>query len=396
MDGKEKMAKKKLTKGQKTSRNLIILIVSLLVVIIAVTVGIIILISNYYNKMNYIEDDKASAIASSEVSESKASEMAQEAIDEAIEIMTDAEGNFLSDEAKASIAAELESIAAEQAANINANINSSQVSREGVYNILLIGTDLRNANAGWAGNSDSIILCTINNNKKTITLTSFMRDLYIILENYGASKINRAHAIGAGPLLVKTIEQNFGINIDYYATVNFFTMIDIVNKIGGIDIAPAEGEINAEVIKWANVYIDQMCKLMGLDPAGYRLAWDPNKTYHLNGVQAVGFARIRYTAGWDYKRTERQRIVLTKIFQKLQNSDLGTISNFLNSCLPNITTNMPEDFVLSLINAAPTYLTYQFQPGYRVPFDDIGFKSINGLLLTDYNRTRQKMESYMY
>ena len=142
------------------------------------------------------------------------------------------------------------------------------------------------------------------------------------------------------------------------------------------------------------IYIKQMCQGIGLDPTPYYVTTTGH--IHLNGMQAVAYARNRYTKGWDYKRTERQRIILTAMFAKLQASDLGTINSFLNAALPNITTNMPGDVVMYFVNNASLYLGYGFQAGYRVPFDDIGWTSLNSMLITDLAATHNRLMSILY
>ncbi|MCR4928094.1 MAG: LCP family protein [Lachnospiraceae bacterium] len=380
--------KKKLNKGQKTSRNIIILVCTLLTIIIAVVIVGYFLINGYAHKFNYIADEDVIATMPTEdpTQGTDPEEVISKIID-AFDAQYDPneESSSYSPEELEKMAAEVSKQAEE---NAKALENVEVKHNANVQNILLIGIDTR-AGSSWNGLSDSMILCTINNDKKTITLTSFMRDLCVNVPKYGTAKLNSAHGRGAGPLLVQTIEENFKIHIDYYATVNFYNMINIIDALGGVDIDVTDEEANVMAI-----YIKQMCQGIGLDPTPYYVTTTGH--IHLNGMQAVAYARNRYTKGWDYKRTERQRIILTAIFAKLQRSDLGTINSFLNAALPNITTNMPGDIVMYFVNNASLYLGYGFQAGYRVPFDDIGWTSLNSMLITDLAATHNRLMSILY
>ena len=380
--------KKKLNKGQKTSRNIIILVCTLLTIIIAVVIVGYFLINGYAHKFNYIADEDVIATMPTEdpTQGTDPEEVISKIID-AFDVQYDPneESSSYSPEELEEIEAEVSKHAEEQAKALE-NVEVKQSAN--VQNILLIGIDTR-AGSSWNGLSDSMILCTINNDKKTITLTSFMRDLCVNIPGKGTAKLNAAHGKGAGPLLVQTIEENFKIHIDYYATVNFYNMINIIDALGGVDI-----DVTDEEAKVMAIYIKQMCQGIGLDPTPYYVTTTGH--IHLNGMQAVAYARNRYTKGWDYKRTERQRIILTAMFAKLQHSDLGTINSFLNAALPNITTNMPGDIVMYFVNNASLYLGYGFQAGYRVPFDDIGWTSLNSMLITDLAATHNRLMSILY
>ena len=382
------LEKKKLNKGQKTSRNIIILVCTLLTIIIAVVIVGYFLINGYAHKFNYIADEDVIATMPTEdpTQATDPEEVISKIID-AFDVQYDPneESSSYSPEELEHMAAEVSKQAEENAKALE-NVEVKQSAN--VQNILLIGIDTR-AGSSWNGLSDSMILCSINNDKKTITLTSFMRDLCVNIPGTGTAKLNAAHGKGAGPLLVQTIEENFKIHIDYYATVNFYNMINIIDALGGVDIDVTDEEANVMAI-----YIKQMCQGIGLDPTPYYVTTTGH--IHLNGMQAVAYARNRYTKGWDYKRTERQRIILTAMFAKLQASDLGTINSFLNAALPNITTNMPGDIVMYFVNNASLYLGYGFQAGYRVPFDDIGWTSLNSMLITDLAATHNRLMSILY
>lgn len=177
------------------------------------------------------------------------------------------------------------------------------------YQVLLIGSDRRDDS--WNGNSDVMILASINRNKKTISFISFMRDTGVNIPNVGYGKLNWAFAKGGADLLKSTLESNFQISIDNYVATDFVSMADIIDLFGGVDLDITDAEIPV-----INNYINEMANLRGFDPAEYQLTTAGN--LHLNGLQTVGYMRDRYVGSSDFQRTERQRIVLQKLLEKLK------------------------------------------------------------------------------
>jgi LCP family protein required for cell wall assembly len=298
---------------------------------------------------------------------------------------TNVDQDSLTPEELASIQASIE----EQMNQVNQQQSASNeipvAASDHVYNLLLIGVDLR-AGQTWNGNSDSMILISINTNTKKIYMTSFMRDLYANIPGVGVAKLNRAHAVGGGPLLMQTIEENFRIHIDNYARVDFYSMIAIIDTIGGLDL-----NVSADEASVANMYIKEMCKGQGISPDPYYLSG--GGTIHLNGMQAVAYARIRYVGNADFGRTQRQRTVLSQIFAKLQQNP-SQVTSFLNTVLPLVTHNMTQSTVTSLIVNAPSYLNYTVEQ-YRVPFDGT-YTYAGQMLVPDFNYTIATLQSIIY
>lgn len=280
-----------------------------------------------------------------------------------------------------------------QAASVFANeVNAGQnidVASDGdVYNILLIGSDTRNS---WYGNSDSMILASINSKTKTIYMTSFMRDLYANIPNVGIRKLNSAYAIGAGPLLVSTIESNYRIDIDNYASVDFSSMAQIIDLVGGVDL-----EVSTQEAGYLNKYLDEICALQGLNPADYYVSG--GGMTHLNGNQAVAFARIRYTSRGsehsDYGRTSRQREILTQLMQKARTLDAATLLNVVNNMLPLITHNIDTATLTSLIANVASYVNYDIQTD-RIPYDGM-YSSLGEELVPDFEATINRLHQTIY
>lgn len=231
-----------------------------------------------------------------------------------------------------------------------------------VTNILFIGTDVRVSDS-WNGNSDSMILISINKKTKKIVMSSFMRDMYVYIPELDVSgKLNRAHAVGGSNLLCATITGNFKIKVDKYFRVDFYGMMNIVDAAGGIDMYVTDEEIPV-----ANDYIRRMCQYTGQDPATQYLT--SGGDLHLNGMQTVAYARIRYVGNADYERTNRQRKVLNAIFNNCKSMNMTQIMNFADNALPNVSTNMNSDEIWDIVEDALTYLGYEVV-SQRVPFDD--------------------------
>lgn len=268
-----------------------------------------------------------------------------------IEIETDEnlEGSVINDEQQALIDKALEE-----------NLNSGLISTSHVVNILLIGTDKRDDT--WAGNSDSMILASINNNTKEIILTSIMRDTYVTIPNYGNGKVNLAHALGGAPYLTQTIEANFGIDINYYASVNFNSFISIIDIMGGIPMYVTPDEVRV-----ANQYIDDMYNEGNITEKGEYLPAEGGNLY-LTGTQALAFSRIRYVGNSDYERTERQRRVLEEVFTKARSLSLSQLTQIVNVVSPYVTHNIPGEELMNLVLMLPTLLSYDMVSD-RIPYD---------------------------
>lgn len=260
-----------------------------------------------------------------------------------------------------------------------------------VTNILLIGSDVR-VSESWNGNSDSMIMISINSKTKTITMTSFMRDLYVYIPDANVcSKLNYAHAYGGSELLCKTITGNFKVKVDQYFRVDFYGLMDIIDAAGGVDITLRDEELSV-----ANMYIHDMAVNAGYNPDDYYLT--TAGTQHLNGVQAVAYARIRYVGNADYERTNRQRTILSQVFENVKSMGITDIDAFAKTALPNLYTNMDNDDIWGIISDALTYLDYDLV-SQRVPFDDTSTgQTIDGqsMLVPDYKTNAEMLIESIY
>lgn len=178
----------------------------------------------------------------------------------------------------------------------------SLVSESHVKNILLIGADKEK---GGASRSDSIMIASVNKRTGRITVVSILRDTHLDIPGNRESKVNAAYAWGGANLLVQTIEQNFGIKIDDYATVNFEMFTALIDGLGGIEVDVTEDEAD---------YINNRHRY-GSEEKPETVQSGEN--VHLTGYQALWYARIRKLDS-DFNRTERQRKVISAIVKDVK------------------------------------------------------------------------------
>ncbi len=205
-----------------------------------------------------------------------------------------------------------------------------------VQNIVLFGVD---STDGGNGRSDSTMILTIDREHKKLKITSLMRDSYVSIDGHGNDKLNHAYAFGGPELAIKTINQNFGLNIKDFATVNFSSLPKVIDTLGGVDI-----DIDNEELKYINGYISDLNRLNKTNVSSI------NKTgpQRLNGTQAMAYCRIRYTSGGDYKRTERHREVLEKLFEEIKEVSIAKYPTILNDLMPMVKTSLSTSEILSL------------------------------------------------
>ena len=187
---------------------------------------------------------------------------------------------------------------------------SDVLTQKGVTNILLIGTDTRVAGSNDA-RSDAMIVVSINPYKRRLVMTSIMRDSYVTIPGYGQNRINEAYSWGGPALLIQTIEENYKLGIDYYAQVDFFSFVDVIDAFGGVTINVEQPEV-----EFINGYIAEYNQVSGIaDRDGFVDEQFPGGEITLTGKQALGYARIR-KIGNDFARTQRQRTVMNALLGK--------------------------------------------------------------------------------
>lgn len=210
---------------------------------------------------------------------------------------------------------------------------------ENYRNIAIFGIDSW-GNYETGDRSDCIILASLNETTGEIKLISVYRDTYVQIEGHGLDKINHAYQFGSAQLALKTLNTNLDLNIKEFVTVNFDAVAEAIDELGGVEI-----EITKDELKYINGYIQDVSKIAG------KKSKNITKTgkQPLDGVQAVAYSRIRYTEGWDYKRTERMRTVLAAMLEKLKTKSLVEINAMIDNLLPMVYTNINANDMIALL-----------------------------------------------
>ncbi len=341
------------TRKKKKSKGLIALLI-VLVVLAVVVGGFAVVFSRYYRLTQYVSDS-------------------QIAKDLAALGDVEVESTGLSD-------SELEALK-----NQNQVQDTALPENKNMDNILLVGLDRRDKS--WAGNSDAMILLSINHKQKKIHMISFMRDLYADIPDHGVHKLNSACAYGGCPLLVTTIEQNYKVNIDNYISVDFDGLISIIDSMGGVqlDVSDAEAE-------WANGYILDMANTRGEDPTPHY--FNGGGTYLCDGYQATAYSRIRHIGNSDYERTERQRTVITKLGDKVKQMNASELNDLMLAVLPQVTHNIDTGKMLTLLSQVPSMVNYEIDQD-RVPYDGL-YTTQGELLVPDMEATIARVQETIY
>lgn len=231
---------------------------------------------------------------------------------------------------------------------------------QGYRTIVIFGVDSRNDELVKGTRSDCIILATINEKTKEVKLTSVYRDTYLQITGKSLDKVTHAYAYGGAALAMSTLNTNLDLNIKEFVTVNFQSVVDIVNAVGGVTI-----DITSEELKYINTYIDEIVKVTGTNSSQITKAGKQT----LNGAQALAYGRIRYTAGGDYKRTERMRDVMMAVVDKAKKMSITKLNSLADTLLPKIYTNIQTSEMLGLL---PQLATYKIVDSTGWPYDTKG------------------------
>lgn len=191
-----------------------------------------------------------------------------------------------------------------------------------IINILLIGQDRREGEGRQR--SDAMILCTVNTEAKTLTMTSFLRDLYVQIPGYRDNRINASYQFGGMPLLNECLELNFGVHVDGNVEVDFDEFIKIIDLMGGVKVSLTGAEVG---------YLRQF---------GHDVYTGMN---NLTGAEALAYSRTRKLDS-DFGRTNRQRTVLTALLNKVKTMSFDQQYDLLLEVLPLITTDIETSDIL--------------------------------------------------
>lgn len=239
-------------------------------------------------------------------------------------------------------------------------------SLKGYRNIALLGIDSRADDYGTGNRSDCIIIASINEKTKEVKLLSVYRDTYVYVTENGNKKLDKithAYSYGGAQNTLKSLNEALDLNITEYVTVNFDAVIAAVNALNGVEI-----DITSEELKYINDYIDATSQSSGVKSS--HLSKAGRQT--VDGVQAVAYSRIRYTAGGDYKRTERMRTVVTAMAKKAKTLSIGQLNKLADEILPRVSKNIENNDIIALI---PSALSFDITESLGWPYNVKGIST---------------------
>ena len=234
---------------------------------------------------------------------------------------------------------------------------------KGYRNIALLGIDSRADDYGLGNRSDCMMIASINQETNEIKLISVYRDTYVYVMENGTKrldKITHAYSYGGAQNTLKSLNEAMDLNITEFVTVNFDAVIAAVDSLGGVYI-----DIEKSEIKYVNDYIDATSESSGVKSSHIT----HSGRQKLDGVQAVSYTRVRYTAGGDYKRTERMRTVVEAMLSKAKTLNVGQLNSFADTILPKIRTNISTSEIWGLI---PKLASFKVTESIGWPYDTKG------------------------
>ena len=234
---------------------------------------------------------------------------------------------------------------------------------KGYRNIALLGIDSRADDYGLGNRSDCMIIASINQETNAVKLISVYRDTYVYVTENGTKrldKITHAYSYGGAQNTLKSLNEAMDLNITEFVTVNFDAVIAAVDSLGGVYI-----DIDESEIKYVNDYIDATSESSRVKSSHIT----HSGRQKLDGVQAVSYTRVRYTAGGDYKRTERMRTVVEAMLSKAKTLNVGQLNSFADTILPKIRTNISSSEIWGLI---PKLASFKVTESIGWPYDTKG------------------------
>lgn len=258
---------------------------------------------------------------------------------------------------------------------------------EGYTNVALFGIDSRSGELEIGTRSDCIIVASLNNKTKEIRMISVYRDTILDIKDGQLQKCNAAYSFGGPTQAINMLNKNLDLDIQDYATVDFAAIANAIDLLGGVEI-----DLKQEEIAPLNKFVKETARVAGKKA---HTVSQPG-LQQLDGVQATTYARIRSTAGGDFTRTERQRLVIEKIAEKAQQSDLATINKIIDELFPTIKTSFSATEILSY---AKDFMKYKIGESSGFPFDKTT-ATISGLgsivIPVDLDTNVQELHKFLY
>ena len=221
----------------------------------------------------------------------------------------------------------------------NALSEQKEVTMSGYTQIAVFGIDNRTNGDYGSGNSDTIMIASINNETRAVKLVSVYRDTYLCVHDDYYGKANAAYAYKGAVAGLSMLNKNFDLNLNQYVSVDWYAVVDVIDLLGGVEIEITEAERQK-----INEYAPEVEKVTGITTSRVQ----ESGLVHLDGVQAMAYMRIRKLAGNDYMRTQRQRMVIEAVFNQIKQAELSTINNIIDEVFPRIETNLTLTDILGL------------------------------------------------
>ncbi len=239
----------------------------------------------------------------------------------------------------------------EKVQNSNIDISKQQEMATGYWTLVVFGVDSRDGSVGKGTNADVQIIVNIDRGSGDVKMVSVYRDTYLNLgKNNRYAKINEAYADGGPEQAVLALNKNLDLNIENYVTFNWKAVADAITMLGGVDI-----DISDKEFYYMNAYIHEVCLKTGISKENPAAEYLKEKGYqHLDGVQAVAYARLRYMDN-DFERTKRQREVITQCLAKAKQTDLATLTKIIDTVLPQVAFNIDTGDIIQLAKGVAKY-----------------------------------------
>lgn len=269
----------------------------------------------------------------------------------------------------------------------NVTVNEGAV-KEGYTTVALFGGDSREGQLGAGTHADTIIIASIDNKTKEIRLVSIYRDTFLKQKDDKYNKANSAYFRGGPEEAISMLNENLDLDIEDYVTVDFKALVDTIDLMGGIEI-----DIQEEEVQYMNEFLQETADVAGTEANFIEHAGEQK----LDGAQAVTYARIRSTAGGDYKRTERQRLVIEKIFEKAVKTEISTINKIIDKVFEQVSTSFSLKEALGL---AAGVADYQLGETAGFPFekqDDVRYKNCGSVVVAQgLAENVQELHTFLY
>lgn len=273
---------------------------------------------------------------------------------------------------------------------LNINIDAkTQELLDGYTNIALFGIDNRSTGKYESGNSDCIMIASINNDTKEVRLISVYRDSFLAVDDDdNLRKLNAAYAKGGPTGAVAALNKNLDLDIKEYVAVDFNAVMEVVDALGGIEL-----DISSKEAETMKIYINEMNEVMGTN--GTAVSGPGLQT--VNGIQALAYCRDRYSGGDDYGRAERQRTVISKIVEKAKAASLPTLNKVIDKLFPDISTSLSSSEILGLAAGIKDYELADTQGWpFQLTTERMGGKLGDVVVPTDLETNVNLLHQYLF